>query len=159
MAGFFLNLRGLFRVVRKSSTNITNMKNLLILSTLFISLFVGSAAQQPDLIDRAIFFDNPEYAGAQISPDGKYISFIKPLKDVRRSVPSQAISGAGTVNMSCSQRTMMVTKTSMYFPSIHQRHRPPGHKFRHRQTSRTQKMCGRSFMMCRNRIRILSTSA
>ncbi len=40
-------------------------------------------AQQPALIDREIFFGNPEYAGARISPDGKYISFIKPLKDVR----------------------------------------------------------------------------
>lgn len=36
-------------------------------------------AQQPALIDRELIFGNPEYAGAQISPDGKYISFIKPL--------------------------------------------------------------------------------
>ena len=40
-------------------------------------------SQQPALIDREVFFGNPEYAGAQISPDGKYISFIKPLDDVR----------------------------------------------------------------------------
>lgn len=39
------------------------------------------SGQQPALIDREIFFGNPEYAGAQISPDGKYISFIKPYKD------------------------------------------------------------------------------
>ncbi len=31
------------------------------------------------IIDRAILFGNPVIAGAQISPDGKYISFIKPL--------------------------------------------------------------------------------
>ncbi len=42
-----------------------------------------AAAQLPALIDREVFFGNPEYAGAQISPDGKYISFIKPFKDVR----------------------------------------------------------------------------
>lgn len=49
-----------------------------------VFLFVSAAvAQQPALIDREIFFGNPEYAGAQISPDGKYISFIKPLMDVR----------------------------------------------------------------------------
>ncbi|MEP7147562.1 MAG: S9 family peptidase [Acidobacteriota bacterium] len=49
-----------------------------------IFLFSAAAlAQQPALIDREIFFGNPEYAGAQISPDGKYISFVKPLKDVR----------------------------------------------------------------------------
>jgi dipeptidyl aminopeptidase/acylaminoacyl peptidase len=38
-----------------------------------------SFAQLPALIDREVFFGNPEYAAAQISPDGKYISFIKPL--------------------------------------------------------------------------------
>jgi dipeptidyl aminopeptidase/acylaminoacyl peptidase len=46
-------------------------------------LGAGALAQQPPLIDREIFFGNPEYAGAQISPDGKYISFLKPLDDVR----------------------------------------------------------------------------
>ncbi len=35
----------------------------------------------PPLIDREIFFGNPEIAGAQISPDGKYIAFRKPYKD------------------------------------------------------------------------------
>ncbi len=44
---------------------------------------VEISAQTPPLIDREIFFGNPEIAGAQISPDGKYISFIKPYKDVR----------------------------------------------------------------------------
>ncbi len=57
----------------------------LTLPVLFVIFMLGIAAlaQQPPLIDREIFFGNPEYAGAQISPDGKYISFIKPLKDVR----------------------------------------------------------------------------
>lgn len=35
----------------------------------------------PPLIDREIFFGNPEITGAQISPDGKYIAFRKPYKD------------------------------------------------------------------------------
>ncbi len=39
-----------------------------------------AAAQLPPLIDREVFFGNPEYAGAQISPDGKFISFVKPYK-------------------------------------------------------------------------------
>src|SRR5690349_9696471 len=48
--------------------------------SLGISAFVSQAsAQLPPLIDREVFFGNPEYAGAQISPDGKYISFVKPL--------------------------------------------------------------------------------
>lgn len=62
------------------------MKISIILSTLLLSLSIFStaiAAQQPAVIDREVFFGNPEYAGAQISPDGKYISFIRPLKDVR----------------------------------------------------------------------------
>jgi dipeptidyl aminopeptidase/acylaminoacyl peptidase len=42
-----------------------------------------SFAELPVLIDREAFFGNPEYAGSQISPDGKYISFIKPYHDVR----------------------------------------------------------------------------
>lgn len=35
------------------------------------------------LIDREIFFGNPEISGAQISPDGEFISFIRPYKGVR----------------------------------------------------------------------------
>ena len=105
------------------------MKNLLII--LSILLFTGlAAAQQPALIDREVFFGNPEYAGAQISPDGKYISFMKPLKDVRnvgsrkrtlRSHPlnlSQTIppglcgviSGRATVNTCFLFRTKAATK-------------------------------------------------
>ncbi|MEJ7618170.1 MAG: hypothetical protein WKF30_14675 [Pyrinomonadaceae bacterium] len=48
------------------------------------SLCVAQAAAQnnlPPLVDREIFFGNPEIAGAQISPDGKFISFRKPHKD------------------------------------------------------------------------------
>jgi len=59
---------------------------MLTLTTILLSIILFSGfvtAQQPALIDREVFFGNPEYAGAQISPDGKYISFIKPLNDVR----------------------------------------------------------------------------
>lgn len=51
----------------------------LILSIVVLFCVTGLFAQQPPLIDRELIFGNPEYAGAQISPDGKYISFIKPL--------------------------------------------------------------------------------
>lgn len=40
-------------------------------------------AQQPPLIDRELFFGDPEIAGAQISPDGKYIAFLKPFNKTR----------------------------------------------------------------------------
>lgn len=43
----------------------------------------AKAAGLPALVDREIFFGNPEIAGAQISPDGKFISFLKPWKDTR----------------------------------------------------------------------------
>jgi dipeptidyl aminopeptidase/acylaminoacyl peptidase len=40
-------------------------------------------AQLPPLLDRELFFGNPEIAAAQISPDGKWIAFLKPWKDTR----------------------------------------------------------------------------
>jgi dipeptidyl aminopeptidase/acylaminoacyl peptidase len=48
-----------------------------------LAAFVATAplsAQQgalPPLIDREIFFGDPEYAGAQVSPDGGHIAFLK----------------------------------------------------------------------------------
>jgi dipeptidyl aminopeptidase/acylaminoacyl peptidase len=41
----------------------------------------GSSAQA--LIDRELLFGNPEITGAQVSPDGKYLAFIKPWRDTR----------------------------------------------------------------------------
>ncbi len=35
------------------------------------------------IIDREIFFGNPEISQGQISPDGKYLAFIKPYQEVR----------------------------------------------------------------------------
>ena len=35
-------------------------------------------AEQPPIIDRAAFFGEIQIAGAQISPDGQYLSFLKP---------------------------------------------------------------------------------
>jgi dipeptidyl aminopeptidase/acylaminoacyl peptidase len=37
----------------------------------------------PPLIDRELFFGDPEISGAQISPDGKFIAFIKPFNGTR----------------------------------------------------------------------------
>jgi dipeptidyl aminopeptidase/acylaminoacyl peptidase len=39
-------------------------------------------SQLPPLLDRNLFFDDPKIAGAQISPDGKFISFRKPHNNV-----------------------------------------------------------------------------
>jgi dipeptidyl aminopeptidase/acylaminoacyl peptidase len=43
----------------------------------------SAASGLPQLIDRELFFGNPEIAAAQLSPDGKYITFLKPWKDTR----------------------------------------------------------------------------
>ncbi len=59
-------------------------KHLLIVATLFaIAAPVLVRAQQPPIIDRKLFFGEIEIAGAQISPDGQYLSFLKPYKGTR----------------------------------------------------------------------------
>jgi len=58
------------------------LTTLLILVALLVVVPVLHA-QSPPLIDRELFFGDPEIAGAQISPDGAYIAFIKPLKGTR----------------------------------------------------------------------------
>jgi len=40
-------------------------------------------ADQPPLIDRNLFYGEVTIAGAQISPDGRYLSFLKPFKGTR----------------------------------------------------------------------------
>jgi dipeptidyl aminopeptidase/acylaminoacyl peptidase len=37
----------------------------------------------PPLIDRELFFGNPEISGAELSPDGQYLAFLKPWHDTR----------------------------------------------------------------------------
>jgi dipeptidyl aminopeptidase/acylaminoacyl peptidase len=47
---------------------------------------VAAAAAEPGpppLLDRELFFGNPDIAGAQISPDGQSIAFLKPWNDTR----------------------------------------------------------------------------
>jgi dipeptidyl aminopeptidase/acylaminoacyl peptidase len=50
-----------------------------------VSLFAPLAlrAEQPPIIDRQAFFGEVQIAGAQISPDGQYLSFLKPYKGTR----------------------------------------------------------------------------
>jgi dipeptidyl aminopeptidase/acylaminoacyl peptidase len=68
--------------------------NKLFKALLCLALAVSSLAAQkqdknastgglPPLIDRELIFGNPEIAGAQLSPDGKYLAFQKPWKDTR----------------------------------------------------------------------------
>lgn len=43
----------------------------------------GASTTTPPLLDRELFFGNPEIAGAEISPSGEYIAFLKPYKETR----------------------------------------------------------------------------
>jgi dipeptidyl aminopeptidase/acylaminoacyl peptidase len=52
----------------------------------FILPAANVLAQQsglPSIIDRELFFGDPEISAAQISPDGKFIAFVKPFKGTR----------------------------------------------------------------------------
>jgi dipeptidyl aminopeptidase/acylaminoacyl peptidase len=57
------------------------------LSAALVSALVLSGgslmAQLPPLVDRDLFFGEVEISGAQISPDGQYISFLKPYNGAR----------------------------------------------------------------------------
>jgi len=54
------------------------------LAAIGAAAFVPSAtAELPPLLDRELFFGNPEIAGAQLSPNGEYIAFLKPWQETR----------------------------------------------------------------------------
>ena len=42
----------------------------------------SDAKSVPPLLDRELFFGNPQIAGGQLSPDGKFISFMKPYQGI-----------------------------------------------------------------------------
>ncbi|MBA2528057.1 MAG: prolyl oligopeptidase family serine peptidase [Pyrinomonadaceae bacterium] len=61
--------------------------SLILLAGIMLAIPAASVSAQqkglPPLIDRELFFGDPEISGAQISPDGKFIAFIKPFKGTR----------------------------------------------------------------------------
>ena len=70
--------------MRSFGQSYRSILGLLIVSVLLlVALAVPVWAQGPPLIDRELFFGDPEIAGAQISPDGAFIAFIKPFKAMR----------------------------------------------------------------------------
>lgn len=44
---------------------------------------VALRAELPPLIGRELFFEDPEISGAQLSPDGRYVAFMKPWNKTR----------------------------------------------------------------------------
>ncbi|MGH9967635.1 MAG: alpha/beta fold hydrolase [Pyrinomonadaceae bacterium] len=79
------------RVSHRIVSNLLRKSRSVLLVTAFAVLTVSGTAllafaqsnAQPPLIDRELFFGDPEISGAQISPDGKFIAFIKPFKGTR----------------------------------------------------------------------------
>jgi dipeptidyl aminopeptidase/acylaminoacyl peptidase len=61
------------------------MKRIVVVLVAALSFGVPASvlAQQPPIIDRSLFFGEIQIAGAQISPDGQYLSFLKPYKGTR----------------------------------------------------------------------------
>lgn len=62
------------------------MKPLSLIASLLMTIVstATTAAQAPDtpILDRQLFFGNPQIAGGQLSPDGKWISFMKPYNGI-----------------------------------------------------------------------------
>ena len=58
------------------------MRPILALAFLVVAATLAFS-QLPPIIDRELFFGDPEISGAQISPDGNFITFLKPFKGVR----------------------------------------------------------------------------
>lgn len=71
-------------VINPNSPSMRTIKILLMAIFLPAAGFQATAQQNqlPPLVDRELFFDNPEIAGAQLSPDGAFMSFIRPFKGV-----------------------------------------------------------------------------
>jgi len=71
-------------ILRKFRTAFLALAVALVCSGALIPSQVSAQPQGlPPLIDRELFFGDPEISGAQISPDGKFVSFMKPFKGTR----------------------------------------------------------------------------
>ncbi len=60
-----------------------SMRSPTFLAILVIASACTAQTGLPPLINREVFFDNPEITGAQISPDSRFIAFLKPWKGTR----------------------------------------------------------------------------
>ena len=72
----------------------TRLSRTALLAALALALAAGALAATaasaapatdapPPLLDRELFFGNPEIAAAQLSPDGQYVAFLKPWSETR----------------------------------------------------------------------------
>lgn len=75
-----------------------------------ILVLVPATAQLPPLIDRELFFGDPEISGAQISPDGKYIAFLRPLNKTRNIWVKETNAPFDTAKPITSDTTRPITQ-------------------------------------------------
>ncbi len=67
-----------FAIRRKDYGNSIAMKRIYLLISLVLLPMVSHVSLgQPPLLDRELFFGNPQISGGQLSPDGRFISFMK----------------------------------------------------------------------------------
>ena len=57
---------------------------------LCLGICASLRAEVPRLVDRNAFFGEVQISSAQVSPDGKYISFLKPYKGTRNILMKKA---------------------------------------------------------------------
>lgn len=55
----------------------------MLVMTLFTITSCSTNEKLPPLIDRELFFEDPEISSAQISPDGAYLAFLRPYLGTR----------------------------------------------------------------------------
>lgn len=54
-----------------------------VITLILLTAAAPALAQQAPIVDRELFFGDPEISGGQISPDGQFITFVKPYRGVR----------------------------------------------------------------------------
>jgi len=54
-----------------------------VITLILLAAAAPALAQQAPIVDRELFFGDPEISGGQISPDGQFITFVKPYRGVR----------------------------------------------------------------------------
>ncbi len=61
----------------------TAPKLTMIISLIMFVSSISAIGSEPPLLDRTLFFDDPEISGGQLSPDGSYLSFMRPFEGTR----------------------------------------------------------------------------
>jgi dipeptidyl aminopeptidase/acylaminoacyl peptidase len=56
---------------------------IIVMALVVLAAPIAAHADQPPIIDRSLFFGEVTIAGAQISPDGRYLSFLRPYQGTR----------------------------------------------------------------------------